>query len=153
MPEYLKKLRELAGNLPILICGACIILENEKGEILLMQRSDTKSWGFPGGVVDINEAAEDAARREMFEETGLTAGPLELYGVFSGGRHYHVYPNGDEVSIVAIVYTCREYTGVPAADNTESIAVGFFPKDGLPENISPTCVPVLKKYLGCVGGL
>lgn len=35
-------------------------------------------WSLPGGAQRIGEPAETAARRELLEETGLTAGPLAL---------------------------------------------------------------------------
>ena len=147
MPEWLKNLRKLVGNMPIVLCGATIIAENSKGEILLQQRSDNGCWGLPGGCVDFGEVVEDAARRELLEETGIAAGLIELFGVFSGKEMHYVYPNGDEVSVVDIVYICRDFTGEARADLTESLNAKFFSVDSLPQNISPPNVPVLKKYI------
>ena len=146
MKEYIKNLRKLIGNTPIVVCGAGVIVENEKGEILLQLRSDNKCWGYPGGIVEIKEVVEETAKRELFEETGLIANSLELFGVFSGEEQYYIYPNGDEISCVDIVHICRDYTGEAKADLDESLDVKFFPLDKLPDNMSPPCVPVLKKY-------
>ena len=146
MKEYLRKLRQVVGSMPILVCGASVIVENEKGEILLILRSDNKCWAYPGGAVDINEVVEVAAKRELFEETGITANILELFGVFSGKELYYIYPHGDEVSNVDVVYLCNDYTGEARADLTESDEAMFFSLESLPENISPPCVPALKKY-------
>ncbi|MEX0326987.1 MAG: NUDIX domain-containing protein [Puniceicoccaceae bacterium] len=68
-------------------CGACGFLyffnptiglagfiENERGEILLIERGKEPAKGKlapPGGFADINESAEQALSREVFEETGL----------------------------------------------------------------------------------
>ena len=146
MKEYIKSLRQIVGTIPIILTGASVIVENRQGEILLIQRSDTKSWGYPGGSVEINEVVEEAAKRELFEETGLTANSLELFGVFSGKELYFVFPHGDEVSIVDIVYLCNDYTGEARADFQESDKVNFFALESLPNNISPPCIPALKKY-------
>jgi 8-oxo-dGTP pyrophosphatase MutT (NUDIX family) len=41
------------------------------GRILLMHRVDGQGWAFPGGGIEGEETAEQAARREVLEETGL----------------------------------------------------------------------------------
>jgi len=146
MKDYPKNLRKIVGHMPILICGASVIVENDKGEILLILRSDNKKWAYPGGSVDINEIVKEAAKRELFEETGIIAESLQLFDVFSGKELYYIYPHGDEISIVDIVYICKNYTGEAKADLIESDAVGFFAIDNLPDSISPPCIPALNKY-------
>jgi len=147
METYLKNLRQLVGHMPILVCGASVIVENKNGEILLQLRKDNNCWGYPGGLVDINEVVEEAAKRELFEETGIVANSLELFGVFSGKEMYHIYPHGDEISIVDICYLCKDYSGEPKGDLVESLDAKFFAIDELPEDISLPCIPALKKYL------
>lgn len=53
---------------------------NNKNEVLLLWRhrfiTDTWGWELPAGVVDDGETVEQAAAREMLEETGWRAGPL-----------------------------------------------------------------------------
>ena len=144
--EYWQNLRKLIGHMPIVVCGASVIVENSRNEILLQLRSDNKCWAYPGGIVDVNEIVEEAAKRELFEETGIVANSLELFGVFSGKELYHVYPHGDEISIIDVVYVCKDYSGKIKANLNESVEVKFFSCTGLPENISPPCVPAIKKY-------
>ena len=54
-----------------------VILFNENSEVLLEERSDDGFFDFPGGSIDLKESAEDAAKRELYEETGLIADELE----------------------------------------------------------------------------
>lgn len=137
MSEYIMDLRRIVGHRPLLQVGASVIVENEKGEILLQMRADNHCWGYAGGSVELDEVVEEAAKRELFEETGLIAREMELFGVFSGKDTHYIYPNGDEVSNVDIVYLCRRYEGQLKCQESEVEELRFFPADSLPENLSP----------------
>ena len=71
--EYWKMLRDKVGNMPIMLMAAGVIIQNKAGEILLQKRSDSNKWGIPGGMLDYGESAEEAAIREVHEETGVDA--------------------------------------------------------------------------------
>ncbi len=147
MTEYIRYIRKYVGNSPVLVCGASVIVENNNGEILLQLRADNGCWGYAGGCVELDEVVEEAAKRELFEETGLIANELELFGVFSGKELHYVYPNGDEVSNIDIVYICRSFSGELKADKHEVSELCFFPIDNIPKNISPPIIKVIEKYL------
>lgn len=144
MSGYIMELRKIVGHRPLLQVGAGIIVENQKGEVLLQKRADNHCWGYAGGSVELDEVVEDAARRELFEETGLIAKELELFGVFSGPDTHYIYPNGDEVSNVDIVYLCRSYKGILKCQEEEVEELRFFPADALPDDLSP---PIRKPLL------
>lgn len=58
-----------------------VLLRND--EVLLARRGKPPGaglWSLPGGKQELGETAEAAARRELFEETGLHCGPLVLAG-------------------------------------------------------------------------
>jgi len=128
-------------------CGASVILVNENGELLLQKRRDNGCWGFHGGSIELDEVVEEAAKRELLEETGLTAQKLELFGVFSGSELHYVYPNGDEVSNVDVVYLCRDYVGNLNPNKSEVNELRFFHPNEIPSNISHPQRKVLEKYL------
>lgn len=57
----------------------CIVFRGE--EVLLVRRGKPPrlgSWSLPGGAQHLGERAEEAARRELREETGIEVGPLAL---------------------------------------------------------------------------
>ena len=95
----------------------------------------------------MDECVEDAAKRELFEETGLIAKELELFGVFSGEDTHYVYPNGDEVSNVDIVYICKQYTGTLKCQEGEVDELKFFKVDEIPQNISKPIRIALNKWI------
>lgn len=67
------------------------------GRIVLARRVDNDRWGPPGGMVDWGETIEQAARRELREETDLELVAIErLVGVYSSPRRD---PRGHAVSI------------------------------------------------------
>ena len=54
--------------------------------VLLIERMNEPfkgCWAFPGGFMDMEENAEDCARRELKEETGLQLEHMEQIGVFT----------------------------------------------------------------------
>ena len=134
------ELRKLVGRRPLIQVGAGVIVEDEEGRILLGLRADNGFWGYAGGSVELDEKVEDTARRELSEETGLAAGELELLGVFSGKDLHYVYPNGDEVSNIDIVYVCRDYSGEINCRDGEFVRMAFFSADELPGDIFPPLV-------------
>lgn len=146
MSGYIMELRKIVGHRPLLQVGASVILEDEQGRVLLQKRTDNHCWGYPGGSTELDERVEDAAARELFEETGLVAKHLELFGVFSGKELHYVYPNGDEVSNVDIVFVCKAYSGALRRDEEETEALRFFEPGKLPENLSPPIVIPLRTW-------
>lgn len=135
---YIMDLRAYVGHRPLIQVGSCVILEDRQGRVLLQRRTDDGQWSFSAaGSMEPGESAEDAARRELLEETGLTARALELCGVFTGPREHHVYPNGDEVYNVEFVYACRDWAGVLNRQEDEVEELRFFAPDGLPDGLSP----------------
>lgn len=147
MGAYIQDMRKRVGQMPLMQCGASVIVENEQGEVLLELRADTKDWAYIGGSVELYERVEDAAARELREETGLVAEELTLLGVFSGEAMRLVYPNGDPVSNIDVVYVCRRYHGelVPEAGEVDSLR--FFPVTALPEPFFPVSRPAMAAYL------
>src|SRR5882724_6674459 len=64
---------------------ANVLLQNAASDILLLQRAPALRraylWGLPGGLIDPGEVAEQAALRELEEETGIPEAALTLHGI------------------------------------------------------------------------
>lgn len=102
---------------------------------MLKQRTDNHTGGYAGGSLEIDEEVEAGVRREMLEETGLTAYSLELFGIYSEKDTHYIYPNGDEVSTVDLVYECRDYSGNLRCQPGEVDRLDYFSPDEIPDNI------------------
>lgn len=144
MIEYIKNMRKYINHERLLIVGASVFIHNN-GKLLLQKRRDNGCWAEHGGCMELGETAEETARRELYEETGLVANTLDFLGVFSGEELFYTYPNGDMASNVSIAYLCDDYSGELKTQTDETTDLQWFPIDQLPENISPPTKPVFAK--------
>ena len=145
--SYIMNLRESVGTRPIVMVDANVILLDENERMLLQLRVDNGAWGLPGGALELGESLEEVAKRELFEETGLTAKRLTLFNVFSGDEFYYQHPNGDQVYNVITTYICTDYRGQLKMDEEEGKDLKFFSLDELPDYINPPEISIIKSFL------
>ena len=108
---------------------------NDHGQVLMQLRSDTHTWGFPGGSSELGDSLLQTAQRELLEETGLTASSYEFVTVLSGREFRFTYPNGDEIYHVGAVFVARGLSGVLQSDH-ESLELRWLARDALPPNLA-----------------
>ena len=125
-------LRKYVGHEPLIGIGATTLVFNDKKELLLNLRSDTNTWGIPGGSMELYETIEETAIRELKEECGITADKLELVTVLSGKEYYFEYPNGDKMCTVIVLFKVLNYSGRIKVSDDESKQLKFFKLDALP---------------------
>ncbi len=120
----------------IIQIGTSVIIENNRGEILLQKRSDNYQWGLPGGSQEPNETLEESAVREVKEETNLDIdkNDLKFITILSGKSRYYIYPNGDQVYNDTIIFYINRYEGQIKIDD-ESLDMRFFSLTELPDNL------------------
>lgn len=148
MSGYIMDLRKIVGHRTLIQCAASIIIINEKGQLLLGKRTDNHKWGYSGGSIEIDEKVEDCAKRELFEEMGLVADELEFFMVNSGPEIHYIYPNGDEVSNIEIIYLCKKYHGEITRQEEELEEIRFWDVNDIElDMISPPIRPVFEKYI------
>ena len=129
--SYISEIRRYIGHKPMLSAGATVVVLKDN-KILLNLRSDTNTWGIPGGALELGETLEQTATRELKEETGLAAEKFTLLHLFSGKDFYFKYPNGDELYSVAALYLAEGVSGELKISDGESLELRFFGKDDLP---------------------
>lgn len=109
--------------------------------LLLVRRGRAPSFGFyafPGGRVEAGETLEEAARRELAEETGLEAGPLSPL--------VRLPVEGDDVDYDLQVFFGRHVAGEPVAADDAAEATFF-------TLVEMEALPVLESVLEVGRGL
>jgi 8-oxo-dGTP pyrophosphatase MutT (NUDIX family) len=129
--SHLLELRKLVGKRPLFSPGSVVIALDDANRVLMQLRSDTNSWGFPGGSCELGESLFEAAQRELLEETGLTASSWTFVTMLSGKEFFFTYPNGDQIYNVSAVYVARGLSGDLCSDH-EALELRWFEMDDLP---------------------
>lgn len=132
--DYIKEMHKVVGHAPLMVTSCGVIIENEKGEILLQKRRDNNYWCIPGGYMEIGEKFIETAQREVLEETGLEIDEPELFGIYSGEDRVIQYPNGDICIGTGIVFKTSVHDVV--IHDEEALEHKFFGKENLPNDIN-----------------
>lgn len=142
---YISDLRKLVGTRLIIMAGVAIIVKNDKNEILLQKRTDSFDWGTIGGALELSETLEEAAKRELYEEAGLTAGNFKFITILSGKDLYYKYPNGDEVYNLVSVFEAEGVEGIPTINDDEGSDLKYFSMNDEIDNLNKTSKTILKE--------
>ena len=140
------------SHIPFIQTGSSIIIRNEKGEILLQERTDRNKWGLPGGCQDLGEDLRSTAVREAYEETGIKLDPnkIVLIDTLSGEARKNSYPNGDIVYNNTSLYLANISLDDASSlkGDTETKSLRFFNPNEVPENLMDA--DLIKAYLNYI---
>lgn len=107
--------------------GVRVVATDADGRVLLVKHTYLAGWWLPGGGVDRGETTQDAAVRELREETGLTATvPPRLISVHSNERFFR----GDHV----LVYGVDAYEVGERTSHGEIAEIAWFDPHSLPHD-------------------
>ncbi|MCY4071159.1 MAG: NUDIX domain-containing protein [Chloroflexi bacterium] len=134
--DYIKNIRAKIGNDLLLLPGVTAVVINERNEMLLQLRRDTKTWAPPSGGLEPGENLAQCVIREVREETGIEVFPESIIAVLSGDDFTVTYPNGDQIGVVSTVFRCRPREGsTPRVNDDESLEMRYFHPGDLPDNM------------------
>lgn len=104
------------GHVPKHSVSVAAVVQNDDGQVLLIERADNGNWEIPGGIVEMEEDLLDALVREVQDETGVTIQPGRLTGIYKNLRY----------GVVALVFSGRAKSGTakptPEARSVEYVA-------------------------------
>lgn len=125
--------------------GAAMVIPYRNGEVMLVNqyRHAVRSHvlEFPAGKLDLNELPEDAARRELQEETGLEAGKLE--------KIYTLWPSVATSDEVLYLYQASDLIeGGQALDEGEFLERLWLPLEAARKMIGDGSIRDSKTILG-----
>ncbi len=110
---------------PAVTVDVVVVAPGERPRVLLIRRKHPPfagAWALPGGFIDMGETLDAAARRELYEETGIRAGRLEQLHTFGDpGRD----PRGRTISVVYLTF--RKKTGQEPRPADDAAEVGWHP--------------------------
>lgn len=123
--------------------AAVVLVSDDQGRLLYIRRNHEPAmyrWSWPSGFVDAGERVEDAAVREVREETGLEVEIGDLLGVWS--------QTGEQVVVIA--YRARP-TGGSLRPGPEALAAAWIPLQPAqrrPPPVFPHDAEILSSFLG-----
>lgn len=109
-------------------CGSSVVVFSDSREVLLVLREDARTWALPAGRAEAGETYEQAAVREVREETGYEVELERLVGDYWRPQ----FPRGGNKMRV---YVGRVIAGDPSAHDWESLDVKWFPLGALPKRL------------------
>ena len=104
------------------------IVGNDAGEILLVKRAPSGVWLYPTGWADVGYSAAEVVVKEVREETGIEAEPVQLLGVMDGMRMGFT-----KFGMYMLLFHCRATGGELNPHPLETDGCGWFAKDQLPQ--------------------
>jgi 8-oxo-dGTP pyrophosphatase MutT (NUDIX family) len=130
-PEFIRSLRETAGQQLLWLPGVTAIVFDDEGRVLLGRRADNGKWSLIGGIPEPGEQPAACAVREVHEETAVHC-VAERVVLVQALDPVH-YPNGDVCQYMDISLRCRAVGGEARVNDDESLDVGWFEVDALPQ--------------------
>ncbi|MEU6355397.1 NUDIX domain-containing protein [Streptomyces sp. NPDC047072] len=130
-PDFIRELRTSIGHDLLWLPGVSAVVLDDEGRVLLNRRSDSGKWSLIGGIPEPGEQPAACAVREIQEETGVDA-VVERVLVVQALKPV-TYDNGDTCQYMDISLHCRAVGGEARVNDDESLDVGWFAVDALPE--------------------
>lgn len=123
------------------------VVEDDKGRILLIHKTDNDLWALPGGGHDIGESIAETVVREVKEETGYDVEVTAIVGTYTNPRHVMAYDDGEVRQQFSICFTARLIGGELKTSNESREVAWVAPDDTERLQMHPSMRMRLAHYL------
>lgn len=113
-----------------IVPAAVVFVQDDRGRVLLIERSDNGLWALPGGTQDVGERLTQTAEREVLEETGYHVRVVDLIGIYSDPSHVIAYDDGEVRQQFAISFRA-ELVGGALIESPETPSVKWVPPEDI----------------------
>lgn len=133
IPQFILDLREKISHDLLWLPGVTAVVLDDSGRVLLVQRADDLRWTLVTGCLEPGEQPAVGAVREIEEETAVIAVAERVLSV--AALPVSVYANGDQARFLDVAFHCRLVSGEARVNDDESVDVGWFALDALPDSL------------------
>lgn len=141
--SYIGQIRVKYGPDMVIETGVRIVVRDFAGRILLVKRADKKGWEIPSGCVEPDESIKEAARREVFDITGLSIGALKPFAYYSDPVYQIECSDGEKIQQYTMAFVTEDFSGELLRSTDEISDAGFFFFDNLPD-MDDACIETIQ---------
>lgn len=121
----------------IVAVGGFVI--NEQGKVLLV-KTQHEGWVYPGGQVENGENLLEALSREIKEESGIDAVPVQLVGIYSNTSAYKWHDGVTDVPTKVMMDFICQPLGGELSTSDETSDSRWVPRDQVLELITAPAI-------------
>ena len=139
LPPWLR-LRIIRTTQQKFTVSAAAVVTNHEGKVLLLNHllRPYSGWGLPGGFLTAKEQAEEAIKRELLEETGISIENVEMFRVRTIARH------------IEILFRASASTQ-GSVQSREILELGWFDVNELPEGLPQSQKEIVRSMADATG--
>lgn len=145
IPGFVARLRGRVGHELLWLPGVSGVVVDGEGRLLLGRRADNGRWAVVSGILEPGEEPAVAIVREVLEETGVQVEVVALTAVSTTGVVR--YENGDLAQYLDVCFWCRPVGGQAHVADDESLEVGWFAPDDLPDDLAESSAERIARTL------
>jgi 8-oxo-dGTP pyrophosphatase MutT (NUDIX family) len=112
-----------------LVVAVVVVVIDDAGRVLMIERADNGKWALPGGGQEYGESVSGAAIRETWEETGIDVEVSGVVGIYSDPKHVIAYDDGEVRQEFSICLRAIAVGGAPTSSNESRTVRWVEPSD------------------------